>query len=187
MQFILRQFAFVTGLAVGLVIPAGAEVSTPEKMAEAYLEEQAGVLACDDRHFIYGVGYIDGSYMERLFYVEHDGIPVAITAEFRDRNRWPEHAGQHLPPMPFTLELKVPRALYAIPSGRGWTIPEQNWGEALRFKYTSWYGEIAYQGGQWQIAWKGYRRPMLPPGVRNNAARVCAWFADPESHDILTD
>ena len=54
-----------------------------EREVAALFREQAGTVRCDASHFIFGVGYIDGSYMERIFYVEGSGDAPRFSFEFR--------------------------------------------------------------------------------------------------------
>jgi hypothetical protein len=82
-----------------------------------------------------------------------------------------------LPAMAFVMELSAPRVLHATPDGDGWQISDGGWETALRFKYTSWYGDIWRAGGTWQIDWRGYRRPMLPRSVTANREKICAMFS----------
>jgi len=59
-----------------------AEVLTTQ--ARAWLKENTDYITCDEQHFIYGVGYIDGSYMERIFYVEGGDERPALNVRFRE-------------------------------------------------------------------------------------------------------
>jgi hypothetical protein len=160
-------------------------------LAEDFLMRQADVVSCDDQHSVYGVAYVDGSYMERVFYVEHPPGPLTLRVEVEGPEQWPTTVDgalpDALPPRPFVVEVTVPRALFAVPDGKAWIRTEMSWGKAFRFKYTHWYGEIARTDGQWQVEWKDYRRPMLPARLKAQSAVLCAWFADPESRVILPD
>ena len=131
--------------------------SEREHLAVRWLDENTAYIRCDERHFIYGVGYIDGSYMERIFYVEGGGDHPAISVEFRatlavvpgaDGATLNDDAG-----MPFVMELKAPRVLHASPVGERWKISDQGWESSLRFKYTSWFGLISAQDGAWRAEW----------------------------------
>ncbi len=147
--------------------------------AERVLRENTAYLSCDESHFIYGVAYIDGSYVESIFYVDGDGDRPAVTVRFRGDVPAPYgggDSGADLPPLPFVLEIRAPRALQATPDGDGWRIDDAGWQHALRFKYTSWYGEIRRENGDWKIEWKGYRRPMLPASVTGRHKATCAMF-----------
>ena len=154
-----------------------------EKELAGLLEEKAESVRCDARHFIFGVGYIDGSYMERIFYVEGAGDRPAVTVEFRGAGLRESGDGeQELPdiaPASFIIELQAPRVRYATPTGDGWRVSDEDWETALRFKYTSWYGEVRRENGEWKIDWQGYRRPMLPESVTGNREAICAMFAKP--------
>lgn len=183
---ILNRLAMVS---LGLcAVPLQVVASSYDDQARAFLLSEASIHACDDEHLLYGVAYIDGSYMERVFYVEHPAKAPEIIINFRDGN-WPatgrSGAVPDLPSRQFTFEIVVPRARYAVPVANGWRMTERSWGSAFRFKYTNWYGEIAHHEGQWQVDWKDYRRPLLPTAILDKPTVACDWFADPGSHDIL--
>jgi hypothetical protein len=184
MSRVLLTALVFAGLVVQLAV-ADSHRHTPADGLEIeiarLLQEQAESVRCDASHFIFGVGYIDGSYMERIFYVEGAGDTPAVTVEFRG-NLPPEiHAdGQILPELPglsFVMELATPRVLHATPAGDGWRVSDDGWETALRFKFTNWFGEIRRESGEWKIEWQGYRRPMLPRYVIDNREAICAMFA----------
>ena len=144
------------------------------------LRSTAGSVACDEKHFIFGVGYIDGSYMERIFYVEGAGNRPSIKVEFSGAGLPNADSGgggpPDIPPVPFVVELQAPRVLHAVPAGDGWRLGGKTWDSSLRFKYTTWYGEVRRESGAWKIDWQGYRRPMLPASVTQDREVVCAMF-----------
>jgi hypothetical protein len=162
------------------------EVEAPytrhERAAVIHLRNEAGVVRCDEDEFLFGVAYIDGSYMERIFLAKDGRGEPRLDLEFHDRESWPgdEQAddGGDLAPMPFSMELRVPSSRFALPSGAGWQVPPQEPETALRFKYSNWYGEIGRQGGEWIVDWKGYRRPMLPDNVRKEPDNMCRLFGE---------
>jgi hypothetical protein len=153
-----------------------------ERAAISHLRNEAGMVRCDEDTFLFGVAYIDGSYMERIFLAEDEQGGPGLDLEFHQRDNWPADGeadgGGDLAAMPFSVELRVPSSRYALPSGSGWRVPPQQPETALRFKYTNWYGEISRQGGDWMVDWQGYRRPMLPDDVREHPADVCALFGE---------
>ncbi|MDX1460433.1 MAG: hypothetical protein R3348_05200 [Xanthomonadales bacterium] len=144
--------------------------------AADWLRRDFDFIPCSDKSFVYGVAYIDGSYVERIFLAEGT-YPGGPELQFRLRGPVWEAVdpGSDLPPAPFVLELRVEKAIHAIPSGDGWQR-EGGWESALRFKYTTWYGQISRQSGQWQVRWSDYRRPMLPASLHEDPDRTCALF-----------
>lgn len=151
-----------------------------EQEVAALLREKTESVRCDGQHFIFGVGYIDGSYMERIFYVEGAGDRPSVSVDFRGAGLQDAEAKEQAPldiaAVPFVVELQAPRVLHAVPTGEAWRVSDEGWETALRFKYTSWFGEVRRKSGEWRIDWKGYRRPMLPPSVTGNAEAICAMF-----------
>ena len=152
-----------------------------EHLATRWLKENTAHIRCDARHFIFGVGYIDGSYMERIFYVAGGGDHPAISVEFRATQAVDPVADGVTPEdgtaIPFVMELEAPSVLHATPVGEGWEISDQGWESALRFKYTSWFGLISSQDDTWRVEWQGYRRPMLPESLIANTEEICSRFA----------
>lgn len=147
-----------------------------ESGAMAWLRNQFEYIACDATHYVYGVGYIDGSYMEKVFLVADEQGGPRVEAGFRPgSSAWHAEDGD-LEARAFMVEATVPRAIYAEKSGSGWRVSDEGWETALRFKYTSWFGMLSRVDGQWQAEWQGYRRPMLPADLPGNGQNVCAWF-----------
>ncbi len=154
---------------------------TEEKIRLAvidWLKENTAFISCDDEHFIYGVGYIDGSYMERIFYVQGGGEKPILSVRLRGEVPQPLETGGDVGPISFVLEMKSPKVLYATPANGSWQVTEDGWETALRFKYTSWFGEARRVDGTWSANWQGYRRPMLPKNVTGSVEETCALFAD---------
>jgi hypothetical protein len=174
----------ITGILMAILcgpVPAEDPVGDPgrtlRELAVEWLKENTAFISCDDQHFVYGVGYIDGSYMERIFYVRGGGDRPAITVKFREPEQRDLADDGVSGPLPFVLEMASPEVLSAIPSAKGWQVSDEAWESALRFKYTSWYGDIIWQDGEWTVDWQGYRRPMLPASVIEHADEICAMFS----------
>jgi len=144
--------------------------------ARNWLKQNTDYISCDDRHFVYGVGYIDGSYMERIFYVEGGSEKPAMSVRFKDTRTVEVLPETDIEAIPFVLEMVSPRVLHALPDGDGWRLGESGWETALRFKYTSWFGTISRHDGKWEIEWQGYRRPMLPPSAMEQSEQICRMF-----------
>jgi hypothetical protein len=152
------------------------------EQAARWLIERVDWIPCDEDHFIYGVGYIDGSYMERIFYVQGSGPRPLFNIRFREeagaqRQASDDEGRQEFRPVPFVMELQSPTVLYAEPRGERWAVSNEGWQSGLRFKYTSWFGTVQQREGAWDVTWKGYRQPMLPEGLRADAEKACALFA----------
>ena len=165
------------------MLPAAAETGREEtaggirEKAIEWLKENTAFISCDERHFVYGVGYIDGSYMERIFYVRSSQNTPVLHVRFRDQNEPRHEANGDAGPFRFVLEMKAPDVLFAVPTDDGWKVSEEPWESALRFKYTSWFGTISRRDGVWEAHWQGYRRPMLPASITEHANEVCELFA----------
>lgn len=171
----LTHLLLMSGIAAGSFAsdPPG---NTNETTAIDWLQKQVEFLACNESHHVYGVGYIDGSYMERIFLVADEAGKPRVDAVFREADPTWHATESDLEPRSFTVEVKVPRALYAQKSNSGWQVSTGGWESALRFKYTSWFGLVSRVDGQWQVKWQGYRRPMLPPELLGEEKKVCSWF-----------
>ena len=146
------------------------------KLAIQWLKENTAFIRCYDNHFVYGVGYIDGSYMERIFYVEGGGDKPILTVKFKESDQEKLLENEDFGPVSFVLEVKSPKTLHATLASGKWQASKEGWETALRFKYTSWYGTVSRQGGQWSANWQGYRRPMLPESVTEHVSETCALF-----------
>jgi hypothetical protein len=163
-----------------VTVQAGEPVLTPaERDAVRVIEADFRSVPCGAGFFVYGVGSTDGSHVERILYV--GGAGNTPTLQVKWRGAIPEPYDQaviapDLPPLPFLLELRVPRALHGTPDGAGWRLAPDGWQTALRFKYTHWYGRIRREDGAWRIEWDGYRRPLLPGSVSDRHASICAMF-----------
>lgn len=165
--------------SVAIAEPAGESVrDRAQNLAARWLEENTDFVSCDERHFIYGVAYIDGSYMERIFYVKSERNTPILTVSFRDSDTSIITSEQSFSSIPFVLEMKVPAAKSAVPGKGSWRLVDNSWESALRFKYTSWYGSISHQDGKWNVTWEGYRRPMLPRDVTGRISELCELFSD---------
>jgi len=147
------------------------------ELAIKWLRDSMAFIACDEQHFIYGVGYIDGSYMERIFYVRGGGDRPALSVRFRDEEQAQVPAGGDIGALQFVMEINSPKVLSASLSNGRWRVSDEGWETALRFKYTSWYGTVSRQDGQWNAEWQGYRRPMLPASVTDHVGETCGLFA----------
>lgn len=143
-----------------------------------WLKESTAYISCDKDHFIYGVGYIDGSYMERILYVQGGGEKPILSVSLRGDVPEPPEPGGDVGPVSFVLEMKSPRVLYAEPVNGTWVVSENDWQNELRFKYTNWFGVASRKASVWTAQWQGYRRPMLPESVLANAEETCALFAE---------
>jgi hypothetical protein len=158
-----------------------AEETAPEsirQLAIKWLKESTAFISCDDGHFIYGVGYIDGSYMERIFYVEGGGAKPILSVQFRDDDQIVLTEPGDFGPIPFVLEVRSPRTMYATLENGTWRLGDDSWETALRFKYTSWFGAVSRTAGLWGVEWQGYRRPMLPESVTERVEETCALFSE---------
>ena len=152
-------------------------VENLEEVARAWLRQNTEYISCDDEHFIYGVGYIDGSYMERIFYVRGGGSKPALSIKFQADVTAMAESDEDVEPMPFVLEMRSPEVLFATWSSGSWHVGTESWESALRFKYTSWFGTLSRRSGIWTADWQGYRRPMLPESARKNSQELCELFA----------
>ena len=173
-----KPLSFFVALLICGALPAASPVFTTTELEEAaatWLIENTSWIPCDENHFVYGVGYLDGSYIERIFFAE--GIKPELNVRFREDALVEPEPGADIDAVPFVLEIKVPRVLHAVPSGQSWRLGEEGWESSLRFKYTSWFGEIGREDGKWQVRWQGYRRPILPESVTEHAEETCALFA----------
>jgi len=162
------------------IASASESVLTEEEIRELaikWLKESTAFIRCDSEHFIYGVGYIDGSYMERIFYVEGGGAKPILSVKFRDDDRLALTETGDFGPLPFVLEVKSPRTKHATLEKGVWQLSVEGWETAIRFKYTSWFGTVSRTGGQWNAQWQGYRRPMLPESVTAHVDETCALFS----------
>jgi hypothetical protein len=146
------------------------------QLATNWLIENTSFIRCDDEHFIYGVGYIDGSYMERIFYVEGGGAKPGLSVQFRDAKQAVLSDSGEFGPVPFVLEMNAPRTRHATLENKKW-VPGDDWETAIRFKYTSWFGLISRKAGQWAVDWQGYRRPMLPESLTGHVDEACSLFS----------
>ena len=172
------------GLLLGALVssqaPADTEADSATKIlktqARAWLKENTDYITCDEQHFIYGVAYIDGSYMERIFYVEGGDERPALNVRFRDVDPAVVLSDADIEPLSFVLEMTSPKVRYALPDGESWRLGEEGWEAALRFKYTTWFGLISRTDGEWQIEWQGYRRPMLPASLKGQSEQICNLF-----------
>jgi hypothetical protein len=142
------------------------------------LEAATPYISCDKEHFIYGVGYIDGSYMERIFFARAGTSKPDISIKLRQEFTLPEEEGGDVGPIPFVIEIKASQTLYATNVNERWVRATTVWEKALRFKYTSWFGEATRRSGNWVIDWHGYRRPMLPQSVTEHVEKTCDLFAE---------
>jgi hypothetical protein len=134
-------------------------------------------ISCDQKHFIYGVGYIDGSYMERIFYVRAGADIPELSVDLREQITPPAEEGDDVGPIRFVIEIKAPQVLFATFVNGRWVRSDTPWEKALRFKYTSWYGEAYRQNGKWLIDCLGYRRQMLPKSVTEHVEKTCRLYA----------
>jgi hypothetical protein len=177
LKTILLPVAFFLASQVTAEAGHGFGRDEAREWAAKWLKENTAFIRCDGQHFIYGIAYIDGSYMERIFYVRGGGDQPELSVSFRDGGIFGIEGEEEFGPIPFVLEMKFAEALYATPSNGGWRVSDDGWEAALRFKYTSWFGTISMQGGEWRVKWQGYRRPMLPPGLTEHAGQLCSMFA----------
>jgi hypothetical protein len=172
----------LTAIMAGPAFSAAAIQETEQSIhaqVTKWLKASTDYVSCDDRHFIYGVGYIDGSYMERIFYVSGDGSHPILSIDLRDGIILPEKDGGDIGPISFVVEITAAKVLHATPDKGGWRVNEEGWETALRFKYTSWFGTVSRRNGQWSAQWGGYRRPMLPENVKAHVKNTCDLFVSP--------
>ena len=146
-----------------------------EAEAGTWLRDQFEYIPCDGEKFIYGVGYIDGSYMERIFLATGDGNTPELEVRFRDHTLHEAVYREQVSGVPFVLELRISGARHASLNAGDWRA-QPGFDTALRFKYTSWFGELSWREGQWQVQWRGYRRPMMPRPLVNQPGKACDLF-----------
>lgn len=168
----MQGFLVVSLLLMTFVTEASRSIDSE---AESWLRDGFEFIPCGKAHFIYGVGYIDGSYMERIFYTADSGDEPQLEIRFRDDSLIRAGSRQEVANAPFVMELRLGRAQHAIPAGPRWLVQE-GWESALRFKYTSWFGNLSWSGNGWQVNWQGYRRPMLPGPLLDEPGKTCALF-----------
>jgi hypothetical protein len=154
-----------------------------ERLAAIYLVDQFDFIGCEDRGFVYGIGYIDGSYMERILIVKDPpGGTPNLSVEFRGDEM------VLIDPLPtqiengvenistavtFMLDLKVTKFNDAVLKNRG----------SPRFSHSTWFGVIRKINDDWNIDWQGYRRPMLPDSVKDHPEAICTMFEDDSRHE----
>ena len=175
-RLVLLFFAFYHPMVAAA---AGTDSSEDEirTLAIKWLESTTAFVRCDGERFIYGVGYIDGSYMERIFYVEGGGEKPILSVKFRGDDQATVNEAGDFGPLAFVLEIKAPKTLYATLINGKWQASDDGWETALRFKYTSWFGTVSRKDGQWNASWQGYRRPMLPESVTGSVDETCKLFS----------
>jgi hypothetical protein len=184
-------FLILVSVLISATVPASEPRLPPrnelERLAAIYLVDQFDFIGCKDKGFVYGVGYIDGSYMERIFIVKDPpGVTPDLSVDFRgDEMVLIEPLTTQLEngvekistAVTFMLDLKVTKFNDAV-LNKNWRLSGEGLRGSPRFSHSTWFGVIRKINDEWNIDWQGYRRPMLPDSVKDHPLAICTMFED---------